>query len=161
MNNSAKILNWVSTKIQTIDKNLLNFWDITPQKPEKIWSVLNNTLQEWNKVKKIFTSLQVNQKLLVLLHHSSNNWKRKIMKLFTWLTQLINTFFNNSKILKDINSETPPKKDSNSTKVKMKRKNYKNKKLHLKDFVNYANKFLLIKLKKFKYLKDLMNHHVL
>ncbi len=83
------------------------------------------------------------------------------MKLFTWLTQLINTFFNNSKILKDINSETPPKKDSNSTKVKMKRKNYKNKKLHLKDFVNYANKFLLIKLKKFKYLKDLMNHHVL
>lgn len=83
------------------------------------------------------------------------------MKLFTWLTQLINTFSNNSKILKDINSETPPKKDSNSTKVKMKRKNYKNKKLHLKDFANYANKFLVIKLKKFKYLKDLMNHHVL
>lgn len=83
------------------------------------------------------------------------------MKSFTWLTQLMNTFFNNLKTLKDIKSEIPPKKDSNSTKVKTKRKDYKNKKPHSKVFANYANKFLQIKLKKSKYLKDLMNHHVL
>jgi hypothetical protein len=61
----------------------------------------------------------------------------------------------------DINLETHPNKDFNLTKLKIKKRNYKNKKLHSKDFVNYAKKFLDKKLKKFKSVKDLMNHHVL
>jgi hypothetical protein len=54
----------------------------------------------------------------------------------------------------DINLRMPPKKDSNSITLKMKRKRLKNKKLHSKDFASSANKFWEIKLKKFKLVKD-------
>lgn len=126
----------------------------------KIWSVLNNTLQEWKKDKKIFSSLLDNPKLHVPHLHSFKPWERKIMKSSIWLTQSINTFSNNWKILKVTNLEMLQNKDFNSINHKTKRRNYNNKKHHSKVSVNYANKFLEIKLKKFKYLKDLMNHHV-
>lgn len=69
--------------------------------------------------------------------------------------------FNNSRTSMDTNLETPPNKDSSLTKLKKKRKSLKNKKLHSKDFANFANKFLVIKSKKFKFLKDLTNLHAL
>jgi hypothetical protein len=43
----------------------------------------------------------------------------------------------------------------------MKRRKLNNKKLHSKDFAIYANKSSMKKSKKFKSLKDLMNHHAL
>lgn len=63
------------------------------------------------------------------------------MKLSTWLTQLINMFYNNLKIMMVINLEMPQKKDYNSIKPNKKRKSQKSKKLLMKDFANYANKF--------------------
>ena len=59
----------------------------------------------------------------------------------------------------DTNLEILQKRDSNLTKLKMKRKNLNNKKLHSKDSANYAKKFSMTRSKKFKSLKDLMNHH--
>lgn len=73
----------------------------------------------------------------------------------------MNTFSNNSRTSMDTNLETPQKKDSNSIKLKKKRKNLKNKKLHSKDFATFANKSSLTRSKKFKFPKDLTNHHVL
>jgi hypothetical protein len=68
-------------------------------------------------------------------------------------------FYNNLKITTVINLKTHQKKDLNSIKPNRKRRKSNNKKLHLKDFASYANKFWLIKYKKFKSVKDLMNHH--
>ena len=63
--------------------------------------------------------------------------------------------------MKDINSKIVPKKVLNSINPKMKRKKLKNKKLLLKVFASYARKFLVIRLKKFKLVKDSLNLHVL
>jgi hypothetical protein len=57
----------------------------------------------------------------------------------------------------DTNLKTAPKKDSNLTTLKMRRKKSKSKKLLLKDSANYAKKFLETKLRKFKSDKDFVN----
>ncbi len=71
----------------------------------------------------------------------------------------MNTFSNNSRITMDTSSETLLKKDLISIKPKMKRKNLKNKRPHLKDFANSAKKFSQKKSKKFKSQPDSTNHH--
>lgn len=60
-----------------------------------------------------------------------------------------------------ISLRTAPNKVWNSTKPKIKKRKLKNKKLLLKDYANFANKFLVKKSKKYKLDKDLQNHHVL
>lgn len=59
----------------------------------------------------------------------------------------------------DTNLEMPPNKDSNSNKLKTKRKELKNKKLHMKDSATYAKKSLEINSKKYKFHKDSTNPH--
>lgn len=53
-----------------------------------------------------------------------------------------------------------PKKDLILVKLKMKRRNGKNKSQPTKDYVNSSRKFLETKLKKFNLDKDLKIHHV-
>lgn len=161
MNNSARTLSSVSTKIQATDKNSLNSWDIIPQNPEKTWSVLKNTLLAWNKVKKISISLLEIQELQLLLLLLLRPSKREISKLFTWLTPLMSMLFNNLKTFMDINLKTAPKKVSNSTKLKMRKRNSKNKKLLSKVFANSSRKFWETKSRRFKLVKGFTNHPAL
>jgi len=72
----------------------------------------------------------------------------------------MSTSYNNSKILMDTNLKMPQKKDFNLIKMNKKKRKWNNKKLHLKDSANYANKFCQKKLKKFKSVKDSTNPHV-
>lgn len=68
---------------------------------------------------------------------------------------------NNLKILMVIKSKTVLKKESNLIRLKMKRRNSKNKNLPLKDFANSVKKFWETKLRKFKLDKDFVNLHAL
>lgn len=56
------------------------------------------------------------------------------------------------------NLKTAPKKALNSITLKMRRKDLKSKKLHLKAFASFSRKSLEIKSKKYKSGKDLANH---
>jgi len=68
--------------------------------------------------------------------------------------------FNNLKNLMERNLRIVLKKDLISVKLKMKRRNGKNKNHNSKDYVNLLRKSLEIKLKKFNLDKDLKIHHV-
>jgi hypothetical protein len=61
----------------------------------------------------------------------------------------------------DTNLKIAPKKDFNSIIVKMKRRGLRNKKLLSRAFANFSRKFWVTKLRKFKWDKDLVNHHAL
>lgn len=69
--------------------------------------------------------------------------------------------FNNLKTLMDINLKTAPKKVSNSTKLKMRKRNSKNKKLLSKVFANSSRKFWETKSRRFKLVKGFTNHPAL
>lgn len=69
MNNSQRILNLVSMKIQLIELNFLNSLDIIQAKVVKNKLLLKNMLEEWKKDKMIFSSLLVKVKHLLLNHH--------------------------------------------------------------------------------------------
>jgi hypothetical protein len=58
-------------------------------------------------------------------------------------------------------SKTAPKKASNSTTLKTRRRDLRSKKLHSKGFASFSRKYWEIKLRKFKLDKDLANHHAL
>ena len=161
MSNSLRILSLVFMKILPIETNWLNFLDITLPNQEMIWSASRSTLKERNKTKKIYMLLLVILELLSLVLHLLRHSEREILKLSIWLTQLMNMSSNKWRNLKDINSKIVPKKVLNSINPKMKRKKLKNKKLLLKVFASYARKFLVIRLKKFKLVKDSLNLHVL
>lgn len=68
---------------------------------------------------------------------------------------------NNLKILMVIKSKIVLKKELNLIRLKMKRRNSKNKNLPLKDSANSVKKFWEIRLRKFKLDKDFVNLHAL
>jgi len=114
-------------KIVPTEISYQNCWDSTLQNQVKIWSVWKNMFLEWKKARKIFISLLVKTKLLLLTLHSLNLWKKEELKLYIWLIQLMNTWSNNWKNSMARNSRTVLKKDLIWKKLKMKRRNLKNR----------------------------------
>jgi len=114
-------------KIVPTEISYQNCWDSTLQNQVKTWSVWKNMFLEWKKARKIFISLLVKTKLLLLTLHSLNLWKKEELKLYIWLIQLMNTWSNNWKNSMARNSRTVLKKDLIWKKLKMKRRNLKNR----------------------------------
>lgn len=72
----------------------------------------------------------------------------------------MSTSLNNLKNSMDLSWRTAQKKDFNLIKPKTRKRKLKNKKLLLKDYANFARKFLLKKSRKFKLVKDSQIHPV-
>jgi len=128
-------------KIVPTEISYQNCWDSTLQNQVKIWSVWKNMFLEWKKARKIFISLLVKTKLLLLTLHSLNLWKKEELKLYIWLIQLMNTWSNNWKNSMARNSRTVLKKDLIWKKLKMKRRNLKNRRLLSNLYALWSKKY--------------------
>lgn len=98
--NSPKTWNLVSTKILLTEKNLPIYLDSILQRVVRIKFHSKITFQEWKKDKrKSFISLVKADKLLLNLH-SLSLLKRKDLKFFISLIQLMSTWSNKWRIMK-------------------------------------------------------------
>jgi len=90
-----------STRTLLTELNSLTSWDSTPAKVETNKSLSRTILAEWRKVRTIFSSSLERTRAQLLNPHSSNLWRRKVLKFSTWLTPLMSMWSSNSKNMKE------------------------------------------------------------